>query len=148
MAQWLYPDYHSSGMTPHEALNQLSYYTLSHIGTDFIHQHVVDAFGAQDASPNDKPIRLVFSLVGLYLHVVRGFTGREVQQAHMKLGCVKREWPTVAIPEFRGEITAITVLAAPLDDRDGMIHEWCRSVWQAYSHERETIEELLRVHGF
>lgn len=133
-------------MTPHEAYNELCYYTMSHVGADFIHQHVVDAFGAQAASPNDKPIRLVFSLVGLYLHVEKGFTGREVQLAHMKLGREKHEWPSILIPENRGEINAEAVLAASSDDRDRMIHEWCRSVWQAYSNERSTVEDLLRAH--
>lgn len=134
-------------MTPHEALNQLSYCTLSHTGPDFIHQLVVDAFGAQEPSPNDKPIRLVFALVGLFLFVERGFSGRKVQQVHMTLGRVKRKWPSITIPEFRGTINATTVLAASLDDRDRMIHEWCHCVWEAYARERATIEELLWAYG-
>ena len=134
-------------MTTREAYDELYCYAVSHSGPDFILQHVVDAFGAQEASSADKPIRLVFSLVGLYLHVERGFTGREVQLAHMKLGRDKREWPLVSIPENRGEISAENVLAASASDRDAMIHEWCRSVWQAYEKERTTIEDLLRAYN-
>lgn len=128
-------------------LNELCYYTLSHDGAEFIHQHVVDASGAQDASPNDKPIRLVFSLVGLYLSVERGFAGREVQRAHAKLGQRKQEWPVLSIPEHRGAISVATVMAAPISRRDSMIHEWCRSVWQAFSIHRDVIERLVNENG-
>ncbi len=75
-------------------------------GTEFIHQHVVDAYGAQEALPEDKPIRLAFSLIGLYLHIERGFTGREVQLAHMKLARKKQDWPVFAIPQHRGAVSA------------------------------------------
>ena len=130
-----------------DAYHDLCCYTLAHGGAEFIHQHVVDAFGAQEASANDRPIRLVFSLIGLYLHVERGFTGREVQLAHMKLGQRKQVWPVLAIPEQPGAVTAVEVCAAPLSDRDSMIHKWCHSVWQAFAAHREVIEHLLAEHG-
>lgn len=66
--------------------HELCYYSLPHNGPEFIRQHVVVAIGAQEASSDATPIRLLFALVGLYLHVERGFTGREVQRAHAKLG--------------------------------------------------------------
>jgi hypothetical protein len=57
-------------MEPHdrEQYNELLYYTLCHqdIGY-FIHQHVVDAYTAQTADNNTKPIAIIFALVGLYL---------------------------------------------------------------------------------
>lgn len=126
-----------------DEFNELCYYTLSHGGVEFIHQHVVDAIGAQGASPDDKPVRLVFSLAGLYLYVERGFTGGEVQLAHAKLGQRKQAWPVLAIPEHRGSINATTIIAAPIDQRDSMIREWCLSVWQAFSIHRDVIERLL-----
>ena len=61
----------------------------------FILQHAVDAFAAQTANEQSKPIGVVFALVGLYLHVEKQFSGRQVQQVHMKLGRLKREWPRV-----------------------------------------------------
>lgn len=128
-----------------DAYDAVCCYTLSHGGAAFIHQHVVDAFAAQDSSAGDKPIRLTFALVGLYLHVEKRFTGRQVQLAHMKLGRKKRKWPTFQIPDHRGDITAATVLAAsPGQQRDAMIDEWCNSVWHAFSNNRESIEELLK----
>lgn len=133
-------------MTPHDAFNQLSFYTMAHAGAQFIHQHAVDAFGAQEVTEAGKPVRLIFSLVGLYLHVEKGWTGREVQLAHMKLAREKHAWPPIVVPPMRGAIDVLTVLAAPTGDRDAMIHRWCRSVWGAYSDQRAVIETLLRTH--
>lgn len=129
-----------------DAFNELAFYTLSLGDKEFIHQHVVDAICAQEISPEDKPIRLIFALIGLYLHVERGFTGREVQLAHMILGRIKQDWPALTIPSNRGAINVATVLAAPSGDRNLMIHEWCRSVWQAFAQHREAIEHILEVH--
>ena len=50
-----------------ELYHELSAYTLSHPDPSFIHQYVVDAFAAQTADENTKPIALTFALVGLYL---------------------------------------------------------------------------------
>jgi Family of unknown function (DUF5946) len=130
-----------------DAYDELCCYTLAHGDPAFIHQHVVDAFAAQDATSDDKPIRLTFALVGLYLHVERGFTGREVQLAHMKLGRRKQKWPTFNIPQDRGLIDATIVLAAPIDQRDEMIHQWCHSVWKAFSDQRGEVERLLGDNG-
>jgi hypothetical protein len=114
----------------------------------FILQHVVDAFGAQTATPDAKPIGVVFSLVGLYLHVEKKFSGRQVQQAHIELGRRKRTWPAVVLPKDRGAITAIDVLAAAAgDDRDTAIDEWCASVWTAFKDNRSLIIGLLGEHG-
>lgn len=128
-----------------DAYDELCFYTLSHGGTDFIHQHVVDAFGAQNASENDKPIKLVFALIGLYLHIEKQLTGKQVQQAHMKLGRLKpRAWPTFSMPSERGSITAAHVLKRPPGpERDLMIHQWCASVWEAFAENRLTIVDLL-----
>jgi hypothetical protein len=130
------------------AFHELCCYTLAHGDRAFIHQHVVDAFAAQDTRDGDKPIRLTFALVGLYLHVERGFTGRQVQLAHMKLGRKKRPWPALRVRDDRGAITAATVVeAAAGDERDEMIHVWAACVWQAFSENRATIELLLNEHG-
>ena len=49
------------------AYHEICCNTLTLGDPEFIHQHVVDAFAAQDANLGDKPIRLTFALVGLYL---------------------------------------------------------------------------------
>src|SRR4051794_32739363 len=102
--------------------NELCCYTLEHGDPAFIHQHVVDAFAAQHADERSKPIGVAFALVGLYLHVVKGFSGKEVQRTHMTLAKRKRTWPTFALPRERGDITVADVMAkAAGPDRDTAI---------------------------
>lgn len=114
---------------------------------NFIHQHVVDAFAAQDASENDKPIRLTFALVGIFLHLEKGFTGREVQRAHMKLARKKQPWPSFELPGDRGSIRAGDVAALPPEMRESKIENWLESVWAAYSDQKQIIESLLKSNG-
>ena len=79
-----------------EMRDELFHYTLTHGGKEFIHQHAVDAYAAQHIRP--KPISLAGALIGLFLFVERGFTGREVQQAHMALGNRMKLWPAFPAP--------------------------------------------------
>ena len=125
------------------AYDEVYVYTMSRPG--FILQHVVDAFAVQTANTGTKPIGVVFGLVGLYLHVERQFSGHQVQKAHMVLGRRKRDWPSVYLPEYRGSMTVADVLAAaPGPDRDKAIDDWCRSVWTAFTRNRESVIVLLR----
>ena len=127
-----------------DALNELFYYTTAHRDPSFIHQHVVDAIAAQTVNENDKPIKLTFALIGLYLHVEKGFSGKEVQLAHMKMGRRKHTWPLFHIPETRGTITINDVLDVPPGtERDKMIHQWCASVWEAFRENRQLVVKLL-----
>ncbi len=136
-------------MTPEEnAYHELSAYTLTHGDLTFIHQHVVDAWAAQHAVAGGKPIGLAFALAGLFLHLERSFSGRQVQRAHMTMARRKREWPAFAMPAERGSITAIDVMAAPEGpERDKAIDDWCRSVWEAFAVNRPAIEALLREYA-
>ncbi len=104
--------------------------------------------GGAACEPQSKPIAVRFALVGLYLHVERQFTGREVQRVHMKLAQRKEPWPVGALPEARGAITALDVAAAADGvARDAMIHAWCGSVWAAYAGSRELVAGRLRERG-
>src|SRR5688572_7447585 len=99
-------------ISPKDKFNELSYYTLDHPDTSyFIHQHIVDAYTAQSVDENTKPISITFSLVGLYLYVEKNYSGRQVQQAHMKLSQNKKVWPEFQIPTHKGDITISNVLA-------------------------------------
>lgn len=131
---------------PGDAYNELCAYTLTHHDAAFIHQHVVDAFAAQHADAQGKPIGVVFALAGLYLHIEKQFTGRQVQQAHMRMGRKKRPWPAIALPADRGSVTVLDVMGVPEGaERDNAIDAWCVSVWDAFSAgNRSTIVELLR----
>ena len=131
-----------------EAYHELSAYTLTHASPAFIHQHVVDAWAAQHATEGGKPIGLTFALAGLYLHLEKHLSGRQVQRAHMEMGRSKRQWPAFALPASRGSITAVDVMAAaPGPQRDQAIDDWCRTVWDAFSANRPAIEALLRAYG-
>ena len=130
-----------------DAYHELCGYTLTHGDAAFIHQHVVDAFAAQHAGGQSKPIGVTFALVGLYLHLERGFTGRQVQRAHMQMARHTRQWPAFDLPAARGSITALDVMAAPAGSaRDRAIDDWCRSVWDAFAASRPAVEALLRDH--
>ena len=127
-----------------EKFYELSYYTLAHPDPAFIHQHIVDAFMAQTADRDSKPIAVAFALIGLCLYLEKNYTGKQVQLAHMTLARHKREWPKFELPEARGEITAADVLSEPAGPRrDAKIREWCASVWQAYIQSHQQVRELL-----
>jgi len=131
--------------TEQDAYDALCAYTLVRGDAAFVHQHVVDAFAAQQADGHTKPIGLTFALVGLYLAVERQWSGRQVQRAHMRLGQQRRPWPTFVLPAQRGPLTAIEVMAEPPGrERDAAIRAWCESVWRAYCDCRETVVSLLR----
>jgi hypothetical protein len=112
--------------THDEAYDELYVYSMSR-GATFVLQHVVDAHAAQTATADDKPIRIVFGdSSGLYLHVERGLTGRQVQLAHIQLGKTKRPVARDSTADRRGNMTARDVLATPEgDERDRAIDEWC-----------------------
>jgi hypothetical protein len=130
-----------------DLFNELSYYTLSHRDPRFIHQHVVDAFAAQHADEQTKPMKVVFALVGLFLFLEKGFSGRQVQQMHMRLARRRKQWPRLSIPSGpRGDITVAAVIAAPPGAaRDEMVRAWCESVWQTWNESRPQIVNLLKL---
>jgi hypothetical protein len=132
-------------MTELDQFHDLSYYTLSHPDKAyFIHQHIVDAFTAQNADEYTKPIALIFSLAGLYLFAERNFSGKQVQLAHMEMAKHKRPWPVLTLPLARGSMTVNEILQAePGQERDLLIADWCREVWFAYSDEHEKIRSLV-----
>lgn len=128
-----------------ELYNQLAFYTLAHPDPAFIHQLVVDAFAAQNTDENTKPIATVFALIGLYLHLEKGYTGRQVQRAHMKLAKWPNRWPKLPPPQARGEVRIEHVLAAePGPTRDAMIERWCASVWASWHESRGAIIEIAQ----
>ena len=125
------------------AYDEVYAYTMGR--PEFILQHVVDAYAAQTASRNSKPIGVVFALVGLYLHVEKDFSGRQVQKVHMALGRRKRAWPSVDLPTDRGAMTVADVLASSAGpERDKAIDTWCGCVWTAFGASRQIIVNLLQ----
>ena len=123
--------------------DELYAYTMGR--KNFILQHVVDAQMAQRAAAANPPdIGVIFALVGLYLHVEKGFTGIQVQNAHRVMGKVKRSWPNLVWPIERGEVTAATVMAMPAGQaRDEGIDEWCKQVWSVFGANRSMVVALV-----
>jgi hypothetical protein len=129
-----------------EAYHELSAYTLTHGDPGFIHQYAVDAFAAQRADNRTKPITLAFALIGLYLHIERNETGRQVQRVHMLLARRRKQWPTFELPEERGDISVLDVMREPGGpQRDEMIRKWSASVWDAYRASHARVIELLEA---
>lgn len=131
-----------------EAYHELQCYRLAHGDPAFINQYVVDAWTAQHADEQTKPIALTFALVGLYLHIERGFSGRQVQRVHMALARRKQDWPSFALPHERGLITVRQVMATPAGpERNKAIEAWCASVWGTFQDCHEEVADLLRQYG-
>jgi hypothetical protein len=128
---------------------ELIAWTLGLRDAGFIHQHVVDAWAAQHATEKSTPISVAFALIGLYLHLEQGFTGREVQRAHMRLaqpygrGPGRKEWPRFKFPKERGRITAIDVVSAPEKERPRTIDRWCQSVFEAWKDSHAAVIECV-----
>ncbi|MDE3200247.1 MAG: hypothetical protein KGN79_04935 [Acidobacteriota bacterium] len=131
--------------TAQEQFDELCFYTLAHGQPEFIHQHAVDAFAAQLADESTKPITLVFALIGLYLHAEQGFTGRQVQLAHMRMAAHRKTWHKPALVKSCGTLTVADALAAaPGPARDAAIRAWATDVWAAWHERREEIIALSR----
>jgi Family of unknown function (DUF5946) len=126
-------------------MNELTYYTLAHGDPAFIHQHLVDVYGAQHARAQSKStIGAAFALAGLYLAVERGFRGRQVQKMHTLMAAKSRQWPRFEPPADVGPLTVADVLRVePGPDRDQALMRWCDSVWAAWSSEHGRVREIV-----
>ncbi len=129
-----------------ELFDELSFYTLAHGDPAFIHENSADAWRAQQADKTTKPMAVIFAVMGLYLYLEKGFTGKQVQRAHMRMARRRRSWPKLALPRTRGNITVAHVLAAdPGPLRDAMIRTWCAAVWETWQESRAQIIELAKA---
>jgi len=127
-------------------MNEMTYYTLAHGDPKFIHQHLVDAYGAQHVRQSNSAIGAAFALAGLYLAVERGFTGRQVQQTHMRMARTRKPWPRFVTPEDVGSLTVADVVAVePGPRRDQKLMEWCASVWRAWSSAHGRVRQMVAV---
>ena len=127
-------------------MHELSYYTLAHGDPQFIHQHLVDAYGAQHIRQSRSTIGAAFALAGLYLAVERGFTGRQVQQAHIRMARASARWPRFDPPQDVGPLTVADVVAVGQGPRrDEKLMAWCASVWNAWSAEHDRVREMVAM---
>ena len=131
-----------------EKYYELTYWTLAQHDGRFIHQHAVDTYEAQHPGGRTRPITVAFGLIGLHLALEKGYTGRQVQLAHMKIAERRREWPVLELPKARAELNVIDVLNAGTDaEKERMLTPWSESVWKIWEHRhtwvRETTQEML-----
>jgi hypothetical protein len=117
-------------------------YTVGKQDEEFIHQHAVDAYAAQHAGGPTRNITVAFGLIGLYLALEKGYTGKEVQRAHMQIAKRRKEWPRLEPPLQPAGITVMDVLK--FEDgpaKDAMIHEWMTAVWESWTDRQEWVRE-------
>ena len=125
---------------------ELCFYTLAHGDPSFIHQLAVDAYRLQHVDENTKPMSIAFGLISLYLHIEKGYSGKQAQQAHMTLAKRRKQWPAFRLPAERGTVTVGDVVAAPPgQERDAAIERWCASVWAAWSGSHEQVRNLVQA---
>jgi hypothetical protein len=125
-------------------MHELSYYTLAHGDPSFIHQHLVDGYGAQHVRQSRPTIGAAFALAGLFLALECGFTGRQVQVMHMRMARNSKRWPRFDPPEDVGPLTVADVLAVePGPARDAKLMEWCAVVWRAWSVEHGRVRAMV-----
>jgi len=129
-----------------ELFDELCFYTLAHGDPAFIHENSADAWRAQHAGESTKPMAVIFAVMGLYLYIEKGFTGKQVQLAHMRMARRRRSWPDLPLPTMQANITVADVVAAePGAPRDNMIHQWCAAVWETWHDSRPQIAALAKA---
>ncbi|MBC8083365.1 MAG: serine/threonine protein kinase [Hymenobacter sp.] len=123
--------------------HELTFYTLTHGDVSFIHQTAVDAYAAQHTGAVSKPITTVFALVGLYLSVEHGYTGRQVQLAHMQLAQQFKHWPQLAPPPVPAHLSVLDVLLADAGpDRDAALAQWAAAIWKSWEQQQVYIRQV------
>lgn len=124
---------------------ELTAYTIMKQDITFIHQLVVDAYAAQHVGKTTKNITTVYSLVGLYLVNEHRFSGRQVQQAHMKLSKYRIKWPYFEPPKHTCDIHVFRIMNTDEgDQRDEMIKKWSEGVWMSWEHKHEWVRNICR----
>jgi hypothetical protein len=116
-------------------------YTVAKQDKEFIHQHAVDAYAAQHAGGTTRNITVAFGLIGLYLALEHGYTGKQVQRAHMRIAMFRKEWLRLEPPLRPASITVTGVLAVPDREKNAMIHCWMEAVWENWADRQQWVRE-------
>ena len=118
-----------------QAYSDLQCYTISMQDPGFIHQHVVDTYAAQHSGGSTRAITVALGLIGLYLALENGYTGKQVQVAHMRIARTKKVWPILVPPGQPAVLTFMDVLRAETDEeKDAMIRKWMTAVWESWAY--------------
>jgi hypothetical protein len=130
-----------------QTYHELSAWLMMNPDLGFRAQHAVDAYGAQHSGGVTKNITAAFALIGLYLALERGYSGRRVQQAHMELAKQRIEWPSLKPPAAGFAITVADVVRAEAGPpRENMLMEWARCAWDAWREQHDWIKSVCAAH--
>jgi hypothetical protein len=125
--------------------DELYAYTILSDRVEFIHQHAVDAYAAQHVGEESKRIYVAAALVGLYLFCERGYTGRQVQLEHVRLGNKMKAGPPFEAPNPHAALTVVEPLSVPAGpERDDKIKQWARAVWEMWRERQIEVEKLYQ----
>jgi len=127
--------------------DELAAFTQTSGDKDFIHQIAIDSYTAQHLGTKLKPIGAAFALIGLYLAFEKGYTGRQVQLAHMALAKTRREWPPFASPKGQAGLTVASVVNGLNEDNyRERINAWGKAVWHWWKPEHESVGDLIKLY--
>jgi hypothetical protein len=135
-----------------QAYSDLLCYTVAKQDPEFIHQHAVDAYAAQHAGGTTRNISVAFGLIGLHLALEKGYTGKQVQQAHMQIAKLRKDWLRLEPPSPPASLNVMDVLQAPDGKgKDAMIQRWMAAVWENWADRqawvRKETEQVLARSG-
>lgn len=123
--------------------HDLSAYLIMNPDITFPTQHAVDAYGAQHSGRKVKNIRTAFSLIGLYLALECGYSGRQVQKAHMELAKRNIKWQSFDLPTCPYSFSVQDVLLVEEGtNRNEMLMKWAKSVWNTWEHYHEWTSKI------
>jgi hypothetical protein len=126
-----------------QLFSDLSCYTVAKQDAGFIHQHAVDAYAAQHAGGKTRNITVAFGLIGLYLALERGYTGKQVQRAHQQIARVQKDWPRLEPPARPACLTVMDVLSVPDGPgKDAVIRQWMTEVWASWVERQAWVREI------
>jgi hypothetical protein len=117
------------------------------------HQLSVDAYGAQHGGGPGSPIRLAYSLAGLWLALEHGFAGDEVRAIHQRMGKPTPDWPAFVPPSRWTGTTVLDVAEEGVRRHSDTGHaaatrRWAEDVWADWLRERpetaDQVEGMLR----
>ncbi len=133
--------------TCRQLYDQLAFYTLAHQDQQyFIHQLIVDAYGAQHIAASTKPVAVFSTLVGLYLFSECGCSGKEVQDAHRRFGNSMKAFKRSGLPAGKAAMNIAMVLRVPEgQQRDEAIKQWAREVWHSWQGERDQVISFYKL---
>jgi hypothetical protein len=119
-------------------------YTVSKQDLGFIHQHAVDAYAAQHAGGTTRNITVAFGLIGLYLALEKGYTGKQVQREHMRIARVRKNWPCLEPPRTPASLTVMDVLnAVDGPEKDALIRQWMAAVWESWADRQQWVRAMM-----